>query len=724
MDREHGTSERPFTEASLREALVACRRAGQEAHVRATEIVRSSEATLDALEVSVRAVLRADKVRGTEDTTSKLEKMHERLSRISDLLRVDLRALLQEQRERTQAFQIALFGRTKAGKSTLYGALSREPGAEHHIGRGGDRTTKDVRTYTAAGITFVDVPGICAFGRDGRFDEEIAKKVVEPSDVILFLVTDDGVQDGELEELYQLRLFNKPLLLVHNLKLGLGDEFTLGRARAGKERLFNERRLHEHTRRIDRYFREKGIRGPDRVIPIHADAAWRSIHEQDPSLKNWYRAFSHIADLERALVEYLAERGGFIRSATYFEPLVRFHSETVDSLRKDLLGIGKHRRFITEKQRALVALMSRLEQDCTTKLDSLRSTFSAIESQIDGLIDQYKGEALLSKWTEVLNGEGPRLAIESLASSITSDINAGLAEFRREAEYDAAAVARDIDIECQAEVPTLGKAGRWWRRGATVVQAASMAGYLGGPLLGTATTIAGQLVGYLLRRYGDRVERDQRQAFEESREAARRVMLEALRKKESDLRRNMTEWLQEQLGSSAQRRVRAEFDRLLKDLDEIRAATNTCGRELASTTNRINISIVEDAFRVATQMPPPPIIRVARAQGSFVKGFSQPVPSAQQVEATERLLNERVHLLLAQSDAAAEVAAALAPANVSPRAVQLRTERDPYEWPLAIVSIPESERALAIGARGSNITLARQLCRVRIRIDNGARRTA
>jgi hypothetical protein len=686
-------------------------------------VVRRSEADLDAFEVSIRAVLdnATGWTRGGSEATRPIERLHQRTKAIAEDLRLDMRALLNTQRARTEPFQIALFGRTKSGKSTLYGALSREPGAERHIGKGGDRTTQDIRTYPAAGILFVDVPGICAYGQEGRFDEQVARTIVEPSDVILFMVTDDGVHEPELEALYQLRLFNKPLILVHNLKLGLDDKFTLDRARKGRERVFEERTLDEHSRRIDRYFRERGINGPDRVIPIHADAAWRSIREQDPAMARWFRDFSRIADLEAALVEYAAYRGTFIRARTYSEPLIRFHDDTIARLRRDVIALGTHRRFVSDQKSRLVRLMFRIERDSLAKLDAIPSTFAPLEAQIDQLLEEYAGEELLARWTSLLNGPGTQIAIESLATTLAADINTGLAAFQQQSEYDAATIARDIEVECDAAMPTLGTAGRWWRRaGMSVAAIAGVAAVLtpGGIVVG----VLGAIGGYVLNRVGDSVEKKRRRDFESSREAARTMMLESLRKKEAGVRRTLERWLRKQLGEPAQRRAGQDFDDLLRGVETVRGATEGCADALSLTLDDENRRLLWIAFRTANNADPPIIHRVARSQGALVKAFCATEPPLELQEATAALLGERVYMLRGQEQLGRAVAIALAPAQIDPAQVRIRHARDTGQWPTASVGVPDSERGRAIGPRGLNVTVAQRLCRTWISIDRISRR--
>jgi hypothetical protein len=60
-------------------------------------------------------------------------------------------------------FSIALFGRTMSGKSTLMEILTHGDGTS--IGKGAQRTTRDVRTYPYNNMIIIDVPGIAAFER-------------------------------------------------------------------------------------------------------------------------------------------------------------------------------------------------------------------------------------------------------------------------------------------------------------------------------------------------------------------------------------------------------------------------------------------------------------------------------------------------------------------------------------------------------------------------------
>ncbi|MFN7658081.1 MAG: GTPase, partial [Dolichospermum sp.] len=71
---------------------------------------------------------------------------------------------LDKKRKHLKDFTVALFGRTKAGKSTLRETLTRGNGST--IGKGSQRTTRDVKEYSWQGLRLLDTPGIEAYQGD------------------------------------------------------------------------------------------------------------------------------------------------------------------------------------------------------------------------------------------------------------------------------------------------------------------------------------------------------------------------------------------------------------------------------------------------------------------------------------------------------------------------------------------------------------------------------
>ncbi|MER6677928.1 GTPase [Streptomyces sp. NPDC000983] len=117
-------------------------------------------------------------------------------------------------------FNVVLFGRTGAGKSSLVEALTGGDGARISPGRP-DHTTQ-VEEVRWAGLRLYDTPGTNGWGRDGdnRYLEEAARKAVLVADVVLLCFDDDSQLEGEFAKVAQWVLaYGKPAVVVLNCKV-------------------------------------------------------------------------------------------------------------------------------------------------------------------------------------------------------------------------------------------------------------------------------------------------------------------------------------------------------------------------------------------------------------------------------------------------------------------------------------------------------------------------
>ena len=149
-------------------ALYQCRRAASKGYLVAKKNLDGVKMDINQVSTDLTqsmANLDNGRVR-TADVIGQLQKQLKQV--ILDLYTLQDRSrdLLEEKRAQSDKFSIALFGRTMAGKSTLMEILTNGDGLS--IGKGGQRTTRDVRSYDWEGLKVTDVPGIAAFeGRRG-----------------------------------------------------------------------------------------------------------------------------------------------------------------------------------------------------------------------------------------------------------------------------------------------------------------------------------------------------------------------------------------------------------------------------------------------------------------------------------------------------------------------------------------------------------------------------
>jgi GTP-binding protein EngB required for normal cell division len=116
-------------------------------------------------------------------------------------------------------FNIALFGRTGAGKSSLLSALAELDGSR--VSRGESDWTVAVEPVSWEGCLLYDTPGINGWGRTrSRSDlEETARRAVEVADVVLLCFDSQSQQASEFSKVADwVREFGKPTIAVLNCR--------------------------------------------------------------------------------------------------------------------------------------------------------------------------------------------------------------------------------------------------------------------------------------------------------------------------------------------------------------------------------------------------------------------------------------------------------------------------------------------------------------------------
>lgn len=117
-------------------------------------------------------------------------------------------------------FTLALFGRTMAGKSTIREALTRGDGST--IGRGAQNTTRDLHEYDWNHLRILDAPGIASSDERVRPQlDALARTAFEEADLVLFMLSSDGIQELVFEDLRDIRDMAKPIVFLVNYKLDL-----------------------------------------------------------------------------------------------------------------------------------------------------------------------------------------------------------------------------------------------------------------------------------------------------------------------------------------------------------------------------------------------------------------------------------------------------------------------------------------------------------------------
>ncbi|HEY9297864.1 MAG TPA: GTPase [Phormidium sp.] len=251
---------------------------------------------------------------------------------VRDSLRAKERAL--------NHFSIAFMGKTKAGKSTLHAIIT--DGGWDAIGVGKQRTTRFNQVCEWKNIRIIDTPGIGAPG--GQSDEEIAKSIIDESDVICYVVTNDSIQESEFGFLRLLKEKAKPLIILLNVKNNLRDSRRLENFLKNPDKMFvmdGQSGLRGHIERIRRYAREHYANDYFDIVPVMLLAAQLSREPEHAKKKQELFKASRMQDFLESIRVSLVNHGAIRRSQTLLGSTVGAIDNPYKWVNKQALVYGK-----------------------------------------------------------------------------------------------------------------------------------------------------------------------------------------------------------------------------------------------------------------------------------------------------------------------------------------------------------------------------------------------
>lgn len=222
-----------------------------------------------------------------------------------------------EQKSRMSAkFNITLFGRTKAGKSTLMEILTHGDGS--HMGDGGQRTTRDVRSYDWKGMSITDVPGIDAYG--GEEDDKKAEEAAVYADLILFMITAGQPEGTEADWMVKLKKMDKPIVCICNYKQSLGEsaeDFRLKRILDNPQRLEERMNIGGLVKQFNIFLKEQLPNEHVDFIVSHLLAKYYSQQKEYSSKKTDLEKVSRFNTVEQSIVNEVFSNGVLHRKKCY-----------------------------------------------------------------------------------------------------------------------------------------------------------------------------------------------------------------------------------------------------------------------------------------------------------------------------------------------------------------------------------------------------------------------
>lgn len=363
-------------EEALAAALEDCKASAEEGYRIASEVAGAIHELLEQAEENL------EEAEASQEDLDRLERtglLSQQRQEIIDLQRMDcdIKQNVDRLWRQKKDFSIVVYGRTMAGKSTLMEILTQGNGES--IGKGAQRTTRDVRDYYWKGMKVTDVPGICSF--DGREDDALAMEAAKKADLIVFLLTDDAPQEEEARQLATLRDEGKSVLGIVNVKLGL----NLARRAMAVRDLTRKMQDTERIDTIRNQFCEFGRKfGQDwSKIPFvyaHLQAAY--LGREDEELFS----LSNFAQVEDVLLDKVTKEASLLRTKNFLENVRTPLLDAIDALFDASGRLIRESDLLEENGNKLLAWKDDFDQFAQDRLEAF---MTSLREEADGAIQEF-----------------------------------------------------------------------------------------------------------------------------------------------------------------------------------------------------------------------------------------------------------------------------------------------------------------------------------------------
>jgi|JFJP01.1.fsa_nt_gi GTPase len=371
------------------EAIRQCAVIADEDYKFAELALESADKALSKLAKNIQVAIEDIKYKtGGKDQATTAKEVAKQLEDTKNSLTAEIIKEIESVRESLRAkeralnhFSIAFMGRTKAGKSTLHAIIT--DGGWDAIGVGKQRTTRLNQVCEWKNIRIIDTPGIGAPG--GQSDEEIAKSIIDESDVICYVVTNDSIQESEFGFLRLLKEKAKPLIILLNVKNNLRDSRRLEHFLKNPDKMFvmdGQSGLRGHIERIRRYAREHYANDYFDIVPVMLLAAQLSREPEHAKKKQELFKASRMQDFLHSIRVSLVNHGAIRRSQTLLGSTVGEIDKPYKWVNKQALVYEKLAQTLKNKREAIQNDIQKAAKDAKDSLlQQIESIFQdAIEA--------------------------------------------------------------------------------------------------------------------------------------------------------------------------------------------------------------------------------------------------------------------------------------------------------------------------------------------------------
>ena len=550
-----------YDENKLRQTLKKCRRTARKGYRLASANLDEIKFAIDGEVSKLKSHLETlnDGNIQTNEIENQIQKQLQQVVLELGSLHNEQMHLLEGKRAQLDEFSIALFGRTLAGKSTFMEILTNGDGSS--IGKGSQRTTRDVRSYGWKGLKITDVPGVVASEDEGREDEEKAFKAAVQSDLVLFLITESAPQDAEARCLARVRSQGKPILGICNFHQGIKNaEDMLVFLR--KDWFYHKRRELNDIVKQFREFVDKYSPGSRiRFIYTHLLSRFLSQQPQYKTQQNDLARASRFDYVEKQIISEVVNRGRFLKWKSFIDisvvPMLEFSDKLLDFSAQN----SSRGRVLIDKRRQVKSWSNGFHKSGKERIDTfIKKEMNSLRAEIPGFAEDYYDRSDAgNRWNRLIKKQGIDRKARKLVEQIQNECKAELSEVARQLEVELNFVG-EFAGNRRISMDSIFDTKRVWNWG-TIILSGGLglaALFLTSNPLGWAAAAVG-VIGTLLSRwlFDDR----EKKASKQRKELERRLNSD-VNKIESNVQKKLNDWFFQDI-------LKNQVDVLLKDLSTI-----------------------------------------------------------------------------------------------------------------------------------------------------------
>lgn len=601
----------------LEAALKKCRKTARRGYKIAKASLQESAKAIDKATMDLSQCLQA--IEGNSVRTSVIShQLQKQLSEVVNELEKLKRTSaleLEERGQRLDNFSITLFGRTMAGKSTLMEILTRGDGQS--IGKGGQRTTRDVRSYSWNELEITDVPGIAAF--EGKDDEELAFKAASQADLVLFLITDDAPQSGEVECLARILRLGKPVLGICNVKVAVEDKDDLRLFLRNPEKSFDQTRLGQLFNQFNSFAHHQhgaGIQVP--FTATHLRSQFLAQQSQIASERDQLLAASRFDRIESQIIKEVVHRGAFLRVKNFVDGAVVPMMELTDRLLEFNAQNSSGWRVMNDKRLQFQEWGQKFRTHGEARINTaISKAMTTLRQEAHSFAEEhFEDHSADECWKKLVESRGINLKMEELSKELLNERQTELNEIVRElkSELPFNATFSDTSHIKMDKIFDSKMALTWGTIAISGVLTIAAIGIASTPIgwgLGIAATATGIGGAWASGQIESGAEKRRR-----AREVLKQKLMEDIAKREQYFRQKLSHWFNQELLGEGVNKLLTDLDKVLSCLATLADAQCTLAWTLNDRQKALHRALVEEALvQLKTRNLKDSIVDVARVPG-------------------------------------------------------------------------------------------------------------